>query len=302
MRIHPRIVAAAMVLATTSAVSPASALAATTAPPPSPVSGYTVVNSGPVSTASSMTLNGVAYSSVTCPATSAGVQRKPLDGGVTIDSHSPLVSVADSYPGGTQWYGEVANRTGKPVTYEVWATCAVPTSGYTQVYSQNVPFGVKGAVTPVNVTCPKGTVVTGGGGMTSLTTNFVNEVDSYPSGNTWVVDYRDEATLPVYLYAGAVCSSPLAGYVADYGPQLRAAPGGVVTATATCPVGPDVALGGGDGVSTLYSNVLLNSSAPESSGLGWSNYEENQTTVGIGVTPWVICGSTSATPPAKAAT
>jgi hypothetical protein len=129
MRIHSRLIALATIGVAACALLTTPALASSTATPaPSSVSGYLVVNSAPVDSTSP----SLAFGTVTCPPTSTGVAREPLNGGVTSASHSLLVSVNTSCPDGNQWVGGLNNRSGAPTTFTVWAVCAIPGSGYTQ--------------------------------------------------------------------------------------------------------------------------------------------------------------------------
>ena len=246
--------------------------------------GYVVVNSGPISSPGLSTTTG----HVSCPVTSAGVQTYPQGGGVTFGSRSLYANVDASFPAGAQWWATVKNR-GPATTFSVWAVCAVPNPGYVEVYN-NGTTNAPGSLTQATEACPAGTKLIGGG--VTNTSSLPTVYDSYPSGNSWVVDVNNPGTTTNNIYVAAICAtfSNTTAYSVNQGPAVRALTSSVTGASISCPAG-QAALGGGISVGSLGTGVSLNSTAPIATGSGWTSLEDNGSPYSIGLTPWVICAS-----------
>ncbi|TVL91026.1 hypothetical protein [Streptomyces sp. SAJ15] len=93
----------------------------------------------------------------------------------------------------------------KPVPEPKPRAVEAAAAAHTQHIGDPVTVGA-GQFRFAQVTCPAGTVPTGGGGSTSGTTLFFT--DSYASGNLWLVGGKNTGTSDVVLRARAVCTVP----------------------------------------------------------------------------------------------
>jgi hypothetical protein len=196
---------------------------------------YEVVHSGDVVVVPGSTSTAVK----SCPA-----GKQPLGGGLSTNSDS--VKMVESYPyiassAAAGWVGTVANEGTDPVTFDVYAICAIIPSG---VGYEIVSASSTGLAT---VNCPEGKKPFGGG---LSTASIASVIETFPLGGgtdpigwlAWVADGNQ----PVTVYA--VC-----GFAP---PQLKwtgvgrdttenVATGAVVTSSITCPGKDQKMLSGG---------------------------------------------------------
>jgi hypothetical protein len=249
--------------------------------------GYTLVTSGFISVANFSQASG----QVTCPRTSSGAIRRPQSGGVFVSSSSLYANVNSSYPDsdGVSWDGYVNNYGGGTTSFEVWAVCAKPHSGYVRAESSglNNAAGTQSGFTEV---CPTGTHILGGGGFLS-SPGFANINSSYPSGNGWHVDANNGTTASEGFAVFAICSKyalSTTGYAVHVGSAADNPP---LTETAiglNCPAGQS-SLGGGVYSNSTSTSVNLNGTQPTTG--GWESWMNNATSNDAAVTPYVICAS-----------
>jgi len=250
--------------------------------------GYLIVTS-----ASMTASNGTqTFGTVACPATSGGATRSPQSGGVLVTSSSLGANIDASYPDvdRVSWDVYVHNNSGANTTFRVYAVCAKPRGGYTQLSSASFtdPGGSQVGGTAF---CPSGTKILGGGGVIVTGSLVANINSSYPSGtNAWHVDANNGSSTSTTFNVYAVCSKY--GTRQNYGVHIGAAvdnpPGTETAAPISCPAGQS-ALGGGVFSNSPSTAVNINSTFPFTG--GWANYVNNGTASDFSLTPYVICAT-----------
>jgi hypothetical protein len=218
--------------------------------------GYKLVTSGFISIANGTQMFG----KVTCPRTTTGAIRRPQSGGVFVSSSSLSANVNSSYPDrdGVSSDADVNNFSGSPTSFEVWAVCAKPHSGYVQAQSTGLTnaSGTQGAFTEG---CPAGTRILGGGGFLS-SGGDANINSSYPSGNGWHIDANNGTTSNETVFVFAVCSSyslSTTGYGVHAGSAADNPPLTETAVSLACPTGQS-SLGGGVYSSSPSTSVNIN--------------------------------------------
>jgi hypothetical protein len=247
--------------------------------------GYLLVSSGFMPAPNGVQSQGY----VACPPTSLGVARYPQGGGVFVTSGSTSASVNSSFPSGVTWNADVNNASGFDTTFDVWAVCAKKHSKYTQVSSSAVTVP-PGATSGTVATCPSGTRVLGGGGLSSSFDLASNMAASYPASNSWLAHMNNGGVTAETFSAYAVCSaySLKTGYKIHVGVTVNDANGTQTIASVSCPHG-QVPLGGGVYTNALSTAVNMNTSEPTST--GWFVAENNTSGFDTPMTPYVICAS-----------
>jgi hypothetical protein len=274
----------AVAVATVAALGGDRTLAATTTRSLTLPPGYAIVGSS-----FSAPVGVQAFGSVTCPSTRRGVARYPMSGGVLIDSNSVYANLNSSRPSGQAWQGWVDNDTPSAFTFEVYAVCAFPKTGYTVATStaqDNPPTTQSGYTEP----CPRGTRILGGGAFGSSTSIGDSMNSSYPSGNGWHVDFNNATPSDQNFTVYAVCSryALTTGYKVVTGSPVDNPPGAQAVAEAFCPTNT-AALGGGVFSNASSTQVNINVTDPSSG--AWVNRENNADTSDHSITPYVICAS-----------
>ena len=249
-------------------------------------SGYTVWESAEIAAPAGYQT----YGSVSCPLTKRGVQTMPTGGGLIIDSSDLAANINSSYPAGMYWAGDVDNTSSTDTKFVVYAVCALPTSGYTQVQgtSVNNPAGHQ---TRGTATCPTGTNILGGGVYSSSPSTAVNINSTFPDGNGWAVDMNNSSGSDALSTVYGVCSKYPAwtGYQVLVGAKTDNPAGLQSPASAFCPTGT-VPLGGGELSGSGSNAVNLNSTFPSAGEFNsWGSYENNATNADTTIEPWVIC-------------
>ena len=250
-------------------------------------SGYMVVVSGFMTAPNGSRTRGVAV----CPPTRAGVARQPQGGGVVISSGSTGANVASSFPYRTTWIGDVTNASGADTTFQVYAVCAKPKSGYALVAT----FGVTnpaGSQTRGTASCPTGTKVLGGGVYSATVSLGVNINSSFPNQNGWAVDMNNATsstdTFDVYAVCSKYSSKTPPGYAVVIGTTQGNVSGTQSQADAICPAG-ESPLGGGGYSDSLSTSTNMNSTFPI--GSQWGVFENNGSSFDSSITAVVICAS-----------
>jgi hypothetical protein len=248
--------------------------------------GYKLVSSGFITIA-----NGTqALGRATCPRTSSGAIRRPQSGGVFISSSSLFANVNSSFPDGdgVSWDGYVNNASGFTTSFEVWAVCAKPRTGYIRVVTSGLsnPNGAQNGFTQF---CPTGTKILGGGALL-LSPGYANINSSYPTLNGWHVDANNGSGADETFSVYAVCSKypSTTGYGVHAGSPVDNPPSTETTAGLSCPTGQS-SLGGGVFSNSGSTSVNLNSTEPVTA--GWLNYVNNATSNDWSIQAYVICAT-----------
>jgi hypothetical protein len=254
-------------------------------------SGYIRVDSGYMNLPAGFISGG----SVTCPATSSGVARRPQSGGAVVSSSSTAVNISDSYPTPNGWIVDVSNASSTATTFDVWAVCAKPKKAYGQ-YSSAQIANPPGSDVFGSAACPVGTKVLGGGAQ-SAQANLHETVNSswpYKSGSTyyWGVYMNNAGTGDLAFYVYAVCSKysvSKTGYGIIDGTMVSNPAGTQTEAAVSCPTGQAVS-GGGIVVTSSQATVNINTTDPYSD-TSWDNFENNASGFGDSLLPIAICAS-----------
>jgi hypothetical protein len=257
------------------------------AAPTTKPAGYKLVTSGFISIAN----NSQASGQVTCPRTSSGAIRRPQSGGVFVSSSSLFANVNSSIPdsNGVSWDGWVNNYSGGTTSFEVWAVCARPRTGYSRVETTGLinPNGSQNSFTQV---CPTGKKILGGGGYLS-SGGYANINSSYPSGNGWHIDANNASGSDETFDVFAICSSyPVSTtrYGVHAGSSVDNPPNTETPVTLNCPAGQS-SLGGGVFSNSTSTSVNINGTQPVTG--GWVSWMNNATSNDQAIVPWVICAT-----------
>lgn len=249
--------------------------------------GYKLVNSGFITVAN----NAQVFGRATCPRMTTGAIRRPQSGGVFFTSSSLFANVNSSYPDadGVSWDAYVNNDSGVSSSFEVWAVCARPRTGYTRVETAGLinPNGSQNSFTQV---CPTGKKVLGGGAyLTSA--GYANINSSYPSGNGWHVDANNGSGFDETFDVFAICSSyPVSTthYGVHVGSFVDNPPSTETPVTLNCPTGQS-SLGGGVFSNSTSTSVNINGTQPVTG--GWVSWMNNATSNDQSILPYVICAT-----------
>lgn len=246
--------------------------------------GYKLVHTGFITVPNGSQVFGRA----TCPRTTTGAIRRPQSGGVFVTSSSLYANVNSSYPdaNGVSWDGYVNNYSGASTTFEVWAVCARPRTGYSRVATTGLinPNGIQSGFTQA---CPTGKKILGGGGFLS-SGGDANINSDYPSGNGWHIDANNASGADETFTVYAICSNypSTTHYGIHAGSPVDNAPNTQSPASISCPSGQS-SLGGGVFSSSGSTSVNINVTQPVTG--GWVSWMNNATTSDQSIQPYVIC-------------
>jgi hypothetical protein len=234
--------------------------------------------------------NSQAFGRATCPRTATGAIRRPQSGGVFITSPSLYANVNSSYPDadGVSWDAYVNNFSGASTTFEVWAVCARPRTGYIRVETSGL-FNPNGSQNSFLQVCPTGKKILGGGAY--LTSGgYANINSSYPAANGWLIDANNASGVDETFDVFAICSSypSTTHYGIHAGSPVDNAPNTQSPASISCPSGQS-SLGGGVFSSSGSTSVNINVTQPVTG--GWVNWMNNATSSDQSIQPYVICAT-----------
>jgi hypothetical protein len=236
--------------------------------------------------------NGLQTSgSVTCTV-KKGVQTVPFSGGVLVQTDSLGASLNSSFPTAHGWEVAVNNASGAASQFTVYAVCGKKPKGYFQQVAGGATPVVPGSTETTELTCPKGDLLTGGGGFTNTTSTLVSLNSTWPvSVVTWGVSTNNfsggTATITEVVVCAKLNQSKISyEYVSG---AEDSNPAGQETATeSTCQAGLSV-LGGGSQSVGPSASVSINSSFPFTG--GWDGDVSNTGTQGNTVTTFIVCAS-----------
>ncbi len=200
---------------------------------------------------------GTGHAVASCPSGSI------LTGGGFAGSTSLLVY--SNFASGNSWEADAQNLTASAQGLNVYAECLSNSSGATQqVYAQaNVPANSTGQTM---VSCPSGTVVTGGGFASNLSLAVYS---NSASGNGWEVAAQNKSSLDQPLNAYVLCLSGTSGTSQQVLNQVSVSGNVNGNAVAACPASTYLTGGGFAGNQSLF---VYNESAAGSS---WQAYAQN---------------------------
>lgn len=238
--------------------------------------------------------NSQVEGSVGCPA-----HMKVLSGGAVISSTSLGENLNSSIPSsdGTSWQVWVNNSSQVDGSFVVYAVCERGIGRYSIVTGgESVDPPGLGESDQTQASCPKSTVVYGGGDFVSSSSPYAMMASSQPGYGTDVrtwysaANNRSEDTTDTETYA--VCGARQAGYVHVVGTPSSAAPNTQVGVNVSCPSG-DVMLGGGGSPAIFWDGLTdLNSTAASNSTM-WSYWENNYSAHTVDIQANAVCATFS---------
>jgi hypothetical protein len=214
---------------------------------------------------------GIGHAVVNCPSGSI------VTGG-GFAGNSNLLVYSDSATG-NGWEVDAQNTSGADQLLNAYAICLSNTSGVSQqVYAQVTAPG--SSVGNASVSCPSGSVVTGGGfaGNSNLVV-----YNSSANGNGWQVYAQNNSGSGQLLNAYAICVSGTSGSSQQVINQVPVAASGTGHAVIACPSNAYLTGGGFAGNQNLF---VYNESA---SGTSWQAYAQNLTGSGQLLNAYAVC-------------
>jgi hypothetical protein len=219
-----------------------------------------------------------------------GVQTVPLSGGAEIDISSLQANINSSFPTRNGWGVDVNNASGTASQFSVYAVCAKKPKGYLVQESASVanPANTQSGA---GYACPKGTVLLGGGALSSANETDVNLDSSWPAGTSiWYMYMNNASSLSETVHLYHVCATlnvSKTHYQLVSGPPVVNATGTETNTSAFCPGGLST-IGGGV-VSSGGLGVNINTTFPFAG--GWGGDENNASGSNADVTAYALCAS-----------
>jgi hypothetical protein len=197
---------------------------------------------------------------------------------VTINSTSLSVNINSSYPSGTAWHAYVNNASQADVTFDVWAVCALPKTGYMVVSTHVTNHAGSQDIGIAN--CPTGLKVLGGGVLSwsqDLAVNLFTSVPTHIGGFwNWYGVENNASGNDTSFDVEVVCSKyPTWAYTIHNGGG--SSPAGTQSFGSAPCLSPQVPIGGGvQGYAGFpgYLSVNLSSTWPMP-GSGWGARQNN---------------------------
>lgn len=137
-------------------------------------------------------------------------------------------------------------------------------------------------ITHLEVTCPTGAVITGGGWVIGAT-NPIEVYNSSRSGNGWQIYVNNTSGENPLINAYAICLSGTSGTTSSVGNNGPVTADGTGHVVQSCPSGSYVT---GGGFATNIGAVIYNTSKIDN---GWQNYARNNTGTQKGLNTYAIC-------------
>jgi len=217
-------------------------------------------------------------STVTCPSGSVVVS-----GGYAGRAQLLIYSNSKS---GNGWKVSARNYASSSKMLNVYAVCLFNSGGATSQEFNQVT-AASGSVTHVEVACPSGSMVTGGGWATSLSGDIWVH-NSSKNNNGWQIYVHNNGTESYPINAYAMCLSGVPGTTHDLVKSVTIPAGNTRYALATCSSGEYV-VGGGFALQADL-DVYYSFSRPEIDN-GWINYALNSGSAARIMHTYVICYS-----------
>ncbi|MFH2102351.1 MAG: NBR1-Ig-like domain-containing protein [Chloroflexota bacterium] len=204
----------------------------------------------------------VGSSTATCPSGSVVVS-----GGYAVSANMLVYTQSMN---GNGWRVYAKNNAGSSQLLNVYAICLRNTPGtVSQVHTQvSVPVGDYG--NPV-VSCPAGSVVTGGG-YASQSDGSLWVYNSTRSGNGWQVYARNTSGAAKLVNVYAICLSGTTGTTAQVLQNVSISASSTGTTQAACPAGGLVT---GGGFALQNDLIVYNSSMVSGDGNSWQAFARN---------------------------
>jgi hypothetical protein len=212
---------------------------------------------------------------VTCPAGSVVVS-----GGF---ASSTGLRVYHSMMDGNGWRVYARNNSGSSRLLNVYATCLSNSGGtVTQAFFQGE--AVPNDTAHLEVACPAGSVVTGGGWVIG-STNPVEIYNSTRAGNGWQIYINNTGGSSPLINVYAICLSGVSGSTTQVYETGDVPGNDIGNVNRACPAGSYVT---GGGFATNLGVVIYNTTKD---GNGWQNYARNTLGSTKGLNTYAICYS-----------
>jgi hypothetical protein len=260
----------------------ASASTATSGPKAAPKepAGYTVVGTD-YDAPSGMTTGG----SAVCPAGTV-----VWGGGASITgTNSLLGDINTSTPFGSgAWVADVNNTSGADLTFDVEAICANQPAKYAiESATADNPAGTQKYA---QASCPKGTVVLGGGGISSSQDLAVDMNSSFPSVSkkhigSWVTNMNNGSGADANVEAAVICAKKPKSYKMVVTPSIVNPAGDQTSTSANCAAG--MPIGGGPVADGAESGVAMGTTVAY--GTSWVVFENNTSLSPDSLSVYVLC-------------
>ncbi len=242
------------------------------------------VNPAPPSPATTQVL---AQSSVGAGATGSTTVQCPsgtiVTGGGFASQHTIGIEIYNSSKDGNGWRVYVKNGTGAGVLLNSYAICISNSSGSTTQVLQQVSVNA-GSTGHSTVSCPAGSVVTGGGFAWTTSGEVYTESKQ---GNGWEVYANNTTGSSQLLNAYAICMSGTSASTTQVLNQVPIAANSTGSATASCS-GSSILTGGGF-ASTADLGTSVYTQSKE--GNGWRAYMNNTLGSSKLLNAYAICAS-----------
>jgi hypothetical protein len=221
---------------------------------------------------------------VTCPAGTV-----VFCGGV-LDGNSTALNVNSSFPlgDGSGWAADVNNAGAADTSFQVQAVCAKKPRKY-QVIESGAFAVIAGSQASGAQTCPKRTVVLGGGSTSSSSSVNVNINSTYPfsDGSAWLIWQNNTSSSGSTFAVFAICGHSPRGYNINVGLPTPNPP--FQQANASVPCGAGKPLSGG-AFSSANSNAVDMSSSVPAGASSWSVDENNTGFItGATIQAYAVC-------------
>jgi len=182
---------------------------------------------------------------------------------------------------GWRIYGR--NTTAASQTMNAYAICMTISGGSVSQEMLQVNANANG-ISHLEVSCPTGSVVTGGGWVIG-SNNPIEIYNSSLSENGWQIYVNNSGGENPLINAYAICLSGTSGTTASVGSNGPVTADGTGHVIQACPSGSFVT---GGGFATNIGAVIYNTSKEDN---GWQNYARNYTGTQKGLNTYAICFS-----------
>ncbi len=211
----------------------------------------------------SISPGSIGYTTAACPSGSVVVS-----GGFAAD---PQLLIYTQSKNGNGWRVYAKNNASSTKTLTVFATCLVNSGGSTSQQGDHVTAAA-GSTAHVEVTCPAGSLVTGGG-WASNTSGDIWVYNSSKSSNGWQIYVKNSGTDSHLVNVYAMCLSGVSGSTQEKLESVSISAGNTGYALATCSSGSYVV---GGGFACLQDDLdVYNSSDRSLTDNGWIVYAFN---------------------------
>ncbi len=210
---------------------------------------------------------------VTCPAGSIVVS-----GGFASSSG---LRVYHSMMDDNGWRVYANNTSGSSKLLNVYAVCMHNSGGsVTQAFVQD--NAVANDIAHLDVACPAGSFVTGGGWVIG-STNPVEIYNSSKKDNGWQIYINNSGGDTPLINAYAICLSDVSGSTTQVYESADVPANDIGNAIASCPAGSTIT---GGGFATNLGVIIYNTSIKDN---GWQNYARNDLGTEKGLNTYAIC-------------